>query len=111
MRKPILALSLAVLALAGSARAEVAAEAIPADILAQIVPFAVQAIQQQFPDPPVKVDPLGEKAVGYHVQEKVGVLAIPDRNLTAKAVEEMTDKDVPVALFSTLRLTLQDKDQ
>jgi hypothetical protein len=111
MRKPILALSLALLTAAGVARAEVAAEAIPADVLAQLIPFALQAIQTQFPDPAVKVDPQGDKAVGYHVQEKVGVLGIPDKNLTAEAVEKATDKDVPVAFFSTLRLTVQDKDQ
>lgn len=110
MRKPVLVLTATLLA-AGIARAEVAAEAIPADILAQLVPFAVQAIQTQFPQPPVKVDPQNEKAVGYHVQEKVGILVIPDRNLSAKAVDEAADKDVPVALLSTLRLTISDNDQ
>jgi hypothetical protein len=111
MRKVIPVLFAASLLAAGVARAEVSADAIPADVLGQLVPFAIQAIQAQFPEPPVKIEAQGEKAVGYHVQEKVGVMAIPDKNLTVKAVEEATDKDVPVALFSTLRLTISEKDQ
>ena len=113
MRKPLLSLTLAagLLATGGlAARAAVDAEPIPAEFLQQFVPFAIQIIQQQFPNPPVKVDPNADKATGYHVQETVGLVALPDKNLTAKAVEGAGEKDVPVAVIATRALTLQDKD-
>ena len=68
MRKNVLCLSLAGVLCAGIsvARAEdVMAEAIPADFIAQFAPFAALLIQQQFPEPPVKVEPAADKAQGY----------------------------------------------
>src|SRR5438128_4589737 len=80
MPKPLAGLTLAaaaVLILTGIARADVAAEPIPPDALQQLVPFVIASIQMQFPTPPVKVDAVADKAVGLHVMEKVGLLAIP----------------------------------
>src|SRR5687767_8195794 len=114
MRRRFFCLSLAAALGAGwgVARAAdaVAAEAIPADFIAQFAPFAVQLIQQQFPEPPVKVDPRPDKAQGYHVKEMVGVVMMPDKNLTAEAIDKATDKEVPVAVLATKSLTLEDKD-
>src|SRR5687767_7045464 len=109
MRRPLIILSMAV-AVAGGARAAVNAEAIPADFLQQFVPFAIQLIQQQFPNAPVKVDPAAEKSVGYHVQEMVGVVLMPDKNLSAKVVDEAGEKDVPVGWLATKSLAVGDKD-
>jgi hypothetical protein len=110
MRKTLIAVSLAAAAAAGIARAEVAAEAIPAEVITQYGAVAVLLIQAQFPDPPVKVDPAPESAVGYHVEQKVGVVVIADRNLTQKAVEEAGEKSVPIGVLATQALTLQEKD-
>ena len=70
----------------------------------------MQLIQQQFPEPPVKVDPRPDKAQGYHVKEMVGVVMMPDKNLSAEAIDKATDKEVPVAVLATKSLTLEDKD-
>lgn len=110
MRKRLIGIPLLLIAAAGVVRAEVAAEAIPPDFLAQFSPFAVALIQQQFPDPPVKIDPAADKAVGYHVKEMFGVVAMPDKNLSAKAVEEAGEKEVPVGVIATRALSLQEKD-
>jgi hypothetical protein len=110
MRKSLIAVSLALVAVAGVARAEEAAEAIPPDFVQQFAPFAVQLIQQQFPNPAVKVEPNAEKTVGYHVKEQVGVVLMPDKNVTARTVEEAVDKEVPVAILATKSLSVQDKD-
>jgi hypothetical protein len=111
MRRLWLPLSLAVIAAAGIARAEVVAEAIPSDTIQTVAPFAVQAIQQQFPNPPVKVDPNTEKIFGYHVKQAVAMVVVPDRNLTAKAIEETADSDVPVAIVTTKSLSFREKDK
>jgi len=110
MRKTLFILSAVALAAAGTARAAVTAEPIPAEFLQQFGPIAIQVIQAQFPNPPVKVDPQGDKIVGSHVEEKVGIVVVPDKNLTPKAVEEAGDKDVPVAVVATKSLSLQDGD-
>ncbi|MGV3723664.1 MAG: hypothetical protein ACO1SX_22430 [Actinomycetota bacterium] len=110
MRKTLIALTVATAAVAGVARAETIAEAIPAEILGQYGLIAVLVIQQQFPNPPVKIDPAADRAVGYHVQQKAGVVAMPDRNLTLKSIEEATDKEVPVGVIATQSLSLQEKD-
>lgn len=113
MRKPLVGLSLAALILAGvgAARAaDVTAEPIPPDFIQQFAPFAVQLIQQQFPNAPVKVDPQTDKAQGFHVKEMLGVVMMPDKNLTAEAIEKAADKDVPVAVLATKGLSVQNKD-
>ena len=110
MRKTLIALSL-VVAAAGIARAQVAAEKIPADVIAQITPFATAVLQTQFPDPPVKVDVNAEKVVGYHVKEMVGIVALPDKNLTGKAIEEAGEKEVPVAIIATKSLSIEEKGE
>ena len=103
MRKVALALSLALLA-CGTARAAVSAEPIPAELLQQIATFAVPLIQQQFPNPPVAVEPQADKAVGVHVQEMVGVFVMPDKNLTAKSVEGAGElPDLPQVLAEESR--------
>lgn len=110
MRKPLIGMSVLLIAVAGVVRAEVAAEAIPPDFLAQFSPFAVALIQQQFPNPPVKIDPQADKAVGYHVKEAFAVVAMPDKGLTAKAVEDAGETEVPVGVLATRSLSLQEKD-
>ena len=110
MRKSLIALSLAV-ATAGVVHAQVAAEKIPADFLAQFAPFAIALLQQQFPNPPVKVDVSAEKALGYHVKEQVGVVVLPDKNLTGKAIEEAADKEIPAAVIATKSLSLEEKGE
>jgi hypothetical protein len=110
MRKQLIGISMLLIAAAGVVRAEIAAEAIPANLIAQFGPFAVGLIQQQFPDPPVKVDPIAEKAVGYHVKEAYAVMVMPDKNLTAKVVEEAGEKEVPVGVLATRALSVQEKD-
>lgn len=114
MRKSALCLSLAAVLCAGAgvARAAeaVAAEAIPADFIQQFAPFAIQLIQQQFPDPPVKVEPRPDKALGFHVKEMLGVVLMPDKNLTAEAIEKAGEKEVPVCVLSTKSLTIEGKD-
>lgn len=109
MRKVAVVLSLVLLA-CGTARAAVMAEPIPAELLQQIATFAVPLIQQQFPNPPVTVDPQADKAVGVHVQEMVGVFVLPDKNITAKAVEGAGEKSVPVAILATKSLSFMDKE-
>jgi len=110
MRKTILILSAAVLAAGGAARAAVEAQPIPAEFLQQFGPLAVQVMQAQFPNPPVKVDPRVEKIVGSHVQESLGVVLVPDKNLAPKVIEEAGDKDVPVAVLVAKSLNLQMAD-
>ncbi|HTE16946.1 MAG TPA: hypothetical protein VK689_01025 [Armatimonadota bacterium] len=111
MRKILIGLSLAAMVAGGVARAAETAEAIPAEFLQQFSPLAMQLIQQQFPNPPVKVDLNADKAVGYHVKEMVAVVVIPDKAITGKAVEDAADKDVPVAVIATKSLTVRDKDK
>ena len=111
MRKILVGLSLAVALAAGVARAEETAEAIPAEFLQQFSPLAMQLIQQQFPNPPVKVDLNPDKAVGYHLKEMVAVVVVPDKAITGKAVEDAGDKDVPLAVIATKSLTVRDKDK
>jgi hypothetical protein len=112
MRRRLIGISLAAMTLAGvgAARAEVAAEAIPGDFIAQFAPLAVQLIQQQFPNPAVKVDPATDKAQGFHVKEMVGLVLMPDKNLTAKGIDEQGDKELPVGVLATKSLSLEDKD-
>jgi hypothetical protein len=110
MRKTLIGVSLALATVVGVARAEVAAEAIPADFVQQFIQLALPLMQQQFPNPPVKVDVNGEKTVGYHVQEKVGLVVMPDKNVTAKAVEECADKELPLALVATKSLVVPGND-
>lgn len=111
MRKKWLALSAAAaVTVAGAGRAALMAEEIPADFIAQFAPFALQLVQAQFPNPPVKVDPASEKARGYHVDQKVGVVVMPDKNLTAKSVAECGDKTVPAAVVFTKSLSVEEKD-
>lgn len=110
MRKPLIAMSVLLIAAAGIVRAEVAAEAIPPEVILQFGPLAVGLIQMQFPDPPVKVDPSADKAVGYHVQEAYAVMALPDRSLTAKSVDDAGEKEVPVGVIATRALSVQEKD-
>jgi hypothetical protein len=111
MRKKWVALSLAAAAAtAGVARANLMSEEIPADFVAQFAPFALQLLQAQFPDPPVKVEPLAEKTKGYHVQQQVAVVTMPDKNLTAKSIAECGEKAVPVAVCFTRALSVEGKD-
>jgi len=111
MRRKLIGLWLAALTLGGvAAWAEDAAEAIPADFIVQFAPIAVQLIQQQFPNAAVKVDPATDKAQGFHVKEQVGVVLMPDKNLTAKVIEELGDKEAPVAVLATKSLSLEDKE-
>jgi len=108
MRKTLFVLGAAALAAAGAARAAGSAEPIPPEFFQQFAPLAIQLLQAQFPNPPVKIDPQPEKIVGSHVEMKIGVVALPDKNLTPKAVEEAGDKDVPVAVVVTRAVTLQE---
>lgn len=110
MRKALLALSLVLVAGSVARAAAVEAEPIPPDFLQQFTPFAIQLIQSQFPNAPVKVDPAAEKTVGYHVKEMVGLVAMPDKNLTCKAIDEAGDKEVPVAWIATKSLSVQNGD-
>ena len=111
MRKALVLSSAAVLIGCGIARAADSAtpQMIPPDFIQLFAPIAVQTIQAQFPNPPVKLEPVPEKTVGYHIESQVAVVAMPDKNLTDKTLDELADKEVPVALFVTKDLTLQDK--
>ena len=110
MRKRLIGAAVLLIAAAGVVRAEIAAEAIPPDFIIQFCPLAVALIQQQFPNPPVKVDPAADKAVGYHVKEMFAVVAMPDKNLTAKVVDDAGETEVPVGVIATRSLSLQEKD-
>jgi hypothetical protein len=111
MRKTMLGLSLAAVAVAGVAWAEgVEAEAIPPDTVATLAPIAVQLLQAQFQKPPVKIDPNPDKALGYHVKQMVAVVLMPDKGVTAKAIDEASDKEVPLCVVATKSLSFQDKD-
>jgi len=101
----------AVLGAAGMVRAELMAEPIPADLIQQVAPIAVQLLQAQIPNPPVKVEPQVEKAIGYHVQQLVGAVVVPDKNLTSKAIEETREKSVPAGILLTRALSLEEKEQ
>lgn len=107
MKKLAFGLAAAAFVGVGVARAETMAEAIPADFIQQFAPFAVQIIQQQFPNPPVKVALDAPKTTGWHVMEKVGFVLLPDKSLTSKTAEEASDKELPVAVFATKALALQ----
>lgn len=107
MRKALALLSIALFAGTAARAAEtVNADPIPPDFLQQFTPFAIQLIQQQFPNAPVKVDPAAEKTVGYHVKEMVGLVALPDKNLTSKAIDEAGDKEIPVCWIATKSLSI-----
>ena len=109
-RKKLIGIAAVLVLAAGVARADVEAMAISPDYLAQVAPLAILLIQQQFPNAPVKVDPAADKAVGYHVEQKVGVVAMPDKNFSAKSIDEAGEKEVPVGVIATLSLSVQDKD-
>lgn len=109
MRKLWIGLAVACVA-AAAARAQIAAEPIPAEFLQQFAPFATALFQQQFPNPPVKLDLQADKAVGYHVKEMVGIVAVPDRNLSARAIEEIADRELPAGVVTTKSLSIQDRD-
>ncbi len=111
MKIRVLISSLLALCLAGgAARAAVDAEAIPADVIQQLAPFIQEMLQKQFPTPPVKVEPVAEKATGYHVMESVAVLMMPDKNLTNDAVLKAGEKEVPVSVVIMRSLGLTTKD-
>src|SRR6187549_3157909 len=110
MRKALIVFSLVLIAGGGARAAAVDAEPIPPDFLQQFTPFAIQLIQSQFPNAPVKVDPAAEKTVGYHVKEMVGLVAMPDKNLTCKAIDEAGDKEIPVAWIATKSLCVSNGD-
>ncbi|MFN3649383.1 MAG: hypothetical protein ACK47B_07350 [Armatimonadota bacterium] len=101
----------AVLAATGIARAAVDAEPIPADYLQQLAPIALQLFQDQFPNPPVKVTANLEKVSGYHVMQQVGVVVMPDKNLTADAVAKSAEKEAPAAIVVARGLTFKNKDK
>lgn len=107
MRRPILALAAITLLASGIARAAVEAEPIPADVIQQIMPLASQVIAAQFPNPPVKVEPLLEKTTGWHVQEEFGCVVMPDKNLAPAVVNAAGDKSVPAGVLVTRKLSLE----
>jgi hypothetical protein len=109
MRKKLMGIAAVLVLATGIARAEAVAMAISPDYLAQVAPLAILLIQQQFPDAPVKVDPAADKAVGYHVEQKLGIVAMPDKNFTAKSIDDAGDKEVPVGVIATLSLSVEDK--
>jgi hypothetical protein len=104
--------ALSALTLAGAARVALAvdAEAIPEEFAQQFAPFVVQLVQQQVPDPPVKVDPVPEKSQGMHIPDSLGVVVMPDRALDANAVSGAKDKKVPAGLLLTRALTIKGKN-
>jgi hypothetical protein len=109
MRTPRLLLALVTLAAAAvAARAQVIAEPIPPEVIIQVAPIAVELLSKQIPNPPVKVEPSAEKTVGYHVMEKLGVVMVPDKNLTAEKVEQ-AEGEVPVGILATRALTIEDR--
>jgi hypothetical protein len=112
MKKSLIALGLIAGLAAGAVRAaDVEAEAIPAEFIQQFAPIATLLFQQQFPNPPIKVDPNAEKALGYHVKESVAALAIPDKALNEAALKDAKDKDVPVGVVTCKSLSLLAKDK
>jgi hypothetical protein len=111
MRKPILALALATLAVAGVARAEQAAEEIKPEQIQQYAQLALMQLQAQFPNPPVKVDYQVEKAKGFHVAKSLAVLTIPDKALTADVVAKADEKGTPVGIFVTTLLCPENKGE
>ncbi|MBM3458333.1 MAG: hypothetical protein FJX77_07355 [Armatimonadetes bacterium] len=110
MARTWVAISLGLLAAVGVARAEVMAEALPAEQIQLYAPIAKQLIQEQFPNPPIKVDSDPARTFGYHVQEKIGVFVMPDRAISPAAVKDPGDKSVPVALLVTKDLSIREKD-
>jgi hypothetical protein len=112
MKKSLIALGLMVGLTAGAVRAAaVEPEEIPAEFIQQFAPIATLLYQQQFPNPPVKVDPNAEKALGYHVKQEVAALAIPDKALSEAVLNEAKDKDVPVGVITAKSLSLIAKDK
>jgi hypothetical protein len=101
---------LALAALTGVAWAAVSAEEIPPEQVQLLAPFAIQLLQEKIPNPPIKVDPEPTKALGYHVQQKVAAVAMPDKALTARVIEEAGEKDVPVAILATRSLSVEEKE-
>lgn len=111
MKKSLIALGLIVGLTAGVRAANVEPEEIPAEFIQQFAPIATLLFQQQFPEPPVKVDPNAEKALGYHVKQEVAALAIPDKLLTEAVINDAKDKDVPVGVVTCKSLSLLAKDK
>ena len=111
MRKYALALTLAAVAVAGVARAAVEPEPIPAELVQQLAPIAVQLLQTQIPEPPVKVDYHVEKALGFHVKEMFGVVGMPDKKLEAATIEKAGETAVPVGVIATRSLSMIEKDK
>lgn len=112
MARKIMPLPLAAVLLgaAGVAWAQAAAEPLPPEHVKMFAPLAIALIQEQFPEPPVKVEPQPELTQGYHVRQEIGVVMIPDKNLTAEAVEQAGEKEVPVGILATKSLSLEDRD-
>jgi hypothetical protein len=114
MRRSFVALSLATLALAGIARAEVTTQPVSDAAVQQYGALAVALLQQQAPKPPFKTDPNPEKAIGYQVKDadKEGyVILMPDKAFTVKALDEATEKGTPVGVLATTSITIDDKDK
>jgi hypothetical protein len=96
---------------AGAARAQVTAEAIPLELVRQYAPFLVLVIQQQFPEPPVKLEPNAEKIQAFHIQENAGVVLLPDRKLTLDVLNEDDEREVPLGICCTRLLTVEHADK
>lgn len=112
MRTKLMPLTLvaAVAAAVGIARADVMIESLPEEQIKQFSPLALALIKDQFPDPPVKVEAQPELTQGYLVQKQFGVVIIPDKNLTADAIDKAGEKEIPVGILATKSLTLEDKE-
>ena len=102
----VLALIVLTSAIAAAARAQVAVEAIPKEFLQQFAAIAVGLFPQQIPNPPVKVDPNPELAVGCHVMQKAALVIFPDKAVTDKTIGEAGEKETPLGIVSTLGLTV-----
>ena len=114
MRKTSLALCLTAFAAAGIARAEVVATPIASDVIQQYASFALPFLQQQLTNPPVKTEPDAEKAVGYQLKDgdkEVYLLAVPEKDLTAKVIEDAGEKGKPIGMLITTSMSIEEKDE
>jgi len=101
-----LILLLALLAAATTvARTAAVYEAIPSEDLKAFAPLAIPIIRGQVPNPPVKVDPDPERAVGFHSNKEFAIVMMPDRALTAERFRSSLER-IPVGLIVTRALSV-----
>jgi len=82
----------------GIARAQEGIEKVPDDAIRQVAPHILASITQNLPGAGIKIDGVPDNALGFR-RESAALLLMPDRGFTAKTIEGVGEKVVPVGLL------------